>query len=425
MTPINYQLLDKMLQLNIGHSNKVCLTPEMQQGIKILSMSSEDVNEEIASVLHNNVLLQTNTFKTGSSMNDGMNSQMSGDYFEKIKDEKSLKEHLREQLNLTSCPIDIRVSGLILIECVGEDGYLNEDESGLSPEDSDVPIGILQSFEPSGVAGRNLKEVLMIQSKENGWKLETAILDEGLEYIATKDYERLSKNLSISTGLVEAAIARIKTLNPKPGLSYSKPEIMIAPDAYISISASTTEIGIYDSIKSVSIINEAKALIKADSGLRESYNEAKALINGISHRQNTLRLVLGAIAEAQRDFFLNDEYSLKPMTMAEIADRCGVHESTVSRVSGSKYIETRYGLMKLRDFFCSSIKLDDGEISSRSVKKMIKGIISEEIVTKPISDMGITTELNGAGILISRRTVAKYRIQMDIPNSTNRVIKFK
>ena len=121
-----------MLQLNIGHSNKVCLTPEMQQGIKILSMSSEDVNEEIASVLHNNVLLQTNTFKSGTSMNDGMNSQMSGDFFEKIKDEKSLKEHLREQLNLTSCSINTRVSILILIECVGEDGYLNEDESVLN-----------------------------------------------------------------------------------------------------------------------------------------------------------------------------------------------------------------------------------------------------------------------------------------------------
>lgn len=414
-----------MLQLNINQSNKVCLTPEMQQGIKILSMSSEDVNEEIKTILHNNVLLQTTIQNNGIPINDGVSTQVDGDFFEKIKDEKSLKAHLRDQLNLVTCSDSDKILALQLIECISEDGYLNESEAGLPTDKLKTPIEIIQSFEPSGVAGRNLREVLEIQSRENNWHIETQIIKEGLEYVAIKDYKTLSRRLKFPVSEIEQAIIRIKTLNPKPGLSYSGPDMIITPDAQIVERNGNIEIHLYDNIKSIYIIPNAKSIIKNNDGLRDSYNEAKALLNGINHRQNTLESVLNAIVDIQRDFFMNDEFSLKPMTMSEIADKCGVHESTVSRVSGSKYVQTRYGMMKLKDFFCSSIKLDTGEISSRSVKKMIKGIISEEIVTKPISDMGITNELNEAGVLISRRTVAKYRIQMEIPNSSERVIKFK
>lgn len=411
-----------MLQLNISQSNKVCLTPEMQQGIKILSMSSDEVNDEIDNVLYNNVLLQSSINKNHSTSHDDISTNKTSDFFDNIQHKTTLKENLREQLNLHSCSLSLKALCLVIIECINDDGYFIESEAEISEDEMRMPLKIIQSFEPSGVAGRNLGEVLLIQARDRNWMLEMDIINQGIELIAMEDFKTLSKTLKKSPAEIENAIGRIRMLNPKPGVSYAKPDLVMIPDACIIGNNGKIEIEVYDNIKSISIVKNAKSIVNNDS-IRESLLEAKSLINGINYRQNTLNLVLNSIAKYQKEFFLNDEYSLKPMTMSEIADRCGVHESTVSRVSASKYIQTRHGIMKLKDFFCSSIKLESGEISSRSVKKMIKDIISEEIVTKPISDMGITNELNDAGVLISRRTVAKYRIQMDIPNSSDRVIK--
>jgi RNA polymerase sigma-54 factor len=149
------------------------------------------------------------------------------------------------------------------------------------------------------------------------------------------------------------------------------------------------------------------------------------LINSIRHRNQTLELVLGSIVKKQRQYFLHGDISMAPLTMNEVAEDCGVHESTVSRISSSKVVQTPYGMLSIKEFFCSSINTDDGSISSRGVKKIIKSMISEEIITKPISDMYITNELNQHGINISRRTVAKYRSAMNIPSSSSRIIKLK
>ena len=409
--------------LSLNQSNNICLTPEMQHGIKILSMSANELNEEIDKCLDNNYLVReidsNKTFKDVS-----LENFEDGDFFEKIAYKKNIREHLREQIILSIDKSEAREFAIELVEHINEDGLLTDFELMQQNKLFNAGIKIIQSMEPSGVGGRNFVESIAIQASNNNWTLETDIILNHIDLVASMDIVTLSKKMQVSNEITEDALKKIKSLNPKPGSAFPAFEQIIPPDGYIHFNGKDIEIGSYDNIRKIDFISGIKNIVKDDPKLKLKQLEARSLMNGISHRNKTLILILNALTKLQSEFFLNDEVCLRPLTMSEIADYCNIHESTVSRVSNSKYVETKYGVLKIKDFFCSGVKVGDGEIASRSVKKMIKSLISEELPTKPISDMRITNTLNGSGIKISRRTVAKYRTSMEIPNSSERIINF-
>ena len=409
--------------LSLNQSNNICLTPEMQHGIKILSMSSSELNEEIDKCLDNNYLVReidsNKTFK-----NSSLENFEDSDFFDKIAYKKNIREHLREQIILSVDKSEVREFAIELVEYINDDGLLSDFNSVNNNKLFDSSLKVLQAMEPSGVGGRNFVESIALQASNNGWKTETEMILNHIDLIASMNIDSISKKVGVSRADAEKALKNIKSLNPKPGSAYPSFEQIIAPDGYIHFDGNEIEIGTFENVKKIDFISGIKNIVKDDPKLKIKQLEARSLINGISHRNKTLILILNALTKLQSEFFINDEVCLKPLTMSEIADYCNIHESTVSRVSNSKYVETKYGVLKIKDFFCSGVKVGDGEIASRSVKKMIKSLISEELAVKPISDMKITNTLNGSGIQISRRTVAKYRTSMDIPNSSERIINF-
>jgi RNA polymerase sigma-54 factor len=414
------------MYLNINISQKVCLTPEIQHAIKVLSMSTNELNEEIINEINDNILIESSDTNTMSGVGkNNIEVDSNSSILDTIEHKIDLREHLRRQVELLPINNNIKVLINELIEYIDEDGWLDDDvveiEQRLYPE----VLSALQSLDPSGIGGRGLEEVLLIQAKETGSKLMELLITTELESVAIMDYAGIAKRLKKDISEIKLCVNEIKKLNPKPGSSFIVAETPEVPDARIYTDGDEIYIELINNIFDIKIIDNSKAIVKQNKDLKDSLIKAKSLINSIRHRNQTLELVLGSIVKKQRQYFLHGDISMAPLTMNEVAEDCGVHESTVSRISSSKVVQTPYGMLSIKEFFCSSINTDDGSISSRGVKKIIKSMISEEIITKPISDMYITNELNQHGINISRRTVAKYRSAMNIPSSSSRIIKLK
>ena len=368
-------------------------------------------------------------------------------------DDKSLHEYLIEQTGLLNLDENRQIIAEYIIGNIDENGYLQRDLLSISndllfQQQMDVtPLQLedmlyeIQDFDPSGVGARDLQECLLLQlrRKKSSYEVElaTKIIEEYFDEFSKKHYDKIIQQMDISQDDLKDVIEEIVSLNPKPGntlggnmqtaMNNITPDFIV--DSYnnnITIQLNNSNIPNLQLNRNFSEMikgfNENKTSMSADDKqamlfMKQKADSAKWFIDAVKQRQNTLQRTMEAIVNIQYDFFLTeDESMLKPMILKDIAERTGFDISTISRVSNSKYVQTNTGIYPLKFFFSEAMQTTDGEdISSREVKMILKESIESENPSKPLTDDLLTKILNEKGYVIARRTVAKYREQLNIP----------
>lgn len=367
-----------------------------------------------------------------------------------IAETTSFHELLMEQFNAIADNERDELIGLQIIGTIDDDGYLRRPLDAIqndlafsqnidaSDEEMKACLQRIQSLDPAGIAATSLQECLLLQLKRKdhakpGVKLAEDIIAFYFDDFTKKHYEKLVKQLKITDVDLKEAITVITHLNPKPGESvsssrpqYITPDFVLvetegrlqvqlnarnAPDLRISRSYMETLKG-YDKNP-----NPSKELKQTVQFIKQKLDSARWFIDSIRQRQQTLLLTMNAILHYQYEYFLTgDERKLKPMILKDIAERVGLDISTISRVANSKYVQTDFGIISLKFFFSEGIQMEDGEeVSSREVKKILQDAIEGEDKRKPLPDEKLMEILKEKGYTIARRTVAKYREQLNIP----------
>lgn len=441
--------------LNLIQTQKLALTPELRQAIEILQYNSVELNEHIKNEMMENPLLETNEkieikdidinvfskkyFGSSSDYYETVDYEEKEDYINFIPQVDSLHDHLEAQLQFTLLDEKKRDIAMYLIETIDDNGYLKYDqkiiEERFDVDESEIEdiIETIQTFEPVGVGARTIKECLLIQllhmSLED--ELPLLIVEEHLEDLANNRLLNISKALDRTIVDIQIATDFIRRLEPKPGRVYStmKGNRYIKPDVTLMKIDGEYSIIINDyTAPKLRISKYYKDLInqeKIDDNVKEyvqkKIHSALYLIKSIEQRKSTIYRVVEAIVEYQGDFFEKGRMYLKTMTLKDISEKIEVHESTVSRAINGKYLQTASGLYELKFFFQSGVNSLYGEgISSETIKMSIKEMIDKEDPSKPLSDQHISNELNLLGIKISRRTIAKYRDDLNISGSSKR-----
>lgn len=446
--------------LNLTQEQKLVMTQEMQLSVKLLQMSGFELQEYVEKEIQENPVLDAKVLADNTEQNNKMDYKELMKYFEFdnyshhnyekkddddvspfsfISEKKSLKEYLKEQIRDLGVKDFIKSICLYIIENIDDRGYLEiKDEEITEDLKISMPltkhcIEIIHSLEPSGIGARDLKECLKIQIRKKGIEEEAIfeIIDNHLELLAENKYNHIAKILNIDVKKAQEYGDIIKTLHPKPSRGFFTGEEVkyITPDAYIKkIDNEYFIIMNDDMLPKLSINQIYKEIIRDENDkdavdyVKDKLNSAMFLIKSIQHRKSTIYTVLEKILETQRDYFdYGDEY-LKPMTLKEIAEELGVHESTISRAIRDKYIYTNKGTIRIKDLFTTAISSNTSgeDISVKIIKKSIKDLIDKEDKSKPLSDQVICDLINKEGMNISRRTVAKYREEMGIKSSKGR-----
>jgi RNA polymerase sigma-54 factor len=356
-----------------------------------------------------------------------------------VAKKESLVDHLLWQLMMTTpTPHEERIGSLI-IGNLNPDGYLDADidemakANGGSPKSFRRILNLIQTFDPIGVAARDLKECLLIQARYFGCDSEivTEIIENHLTHLENRNYRAIAKAMRIEMDAVTAAVNIIKGLEPRPGSQFTdEPDQFINPDIFLYKLEDDFVITLNDDgmprlrINAFyqNAVNSGKAITgSARDYLQEKIRSASWLIKSIQQRQKTIYRVMESILNFQRDFFDKGVAYLKPMILKDVAQDIGMHESTISRVTTNKYVYTPRGIFELKYFFNSSINQIEGEaLASASVQDKIRQIIESEDPQKPYSDQKISQMLNESNIDIARRTVAKYREMLRILPSNKR-----
>ncbi len=350
----------------------------------------------------------------------------------------TMAEHLLEQLRMLNLSEEDFRIGEYIIYNLRDDGYLDPEVTvesiaqifNRTPEEVERILKQIQTFDPVGIAARNLQECLEIQLKNlelNGKKdLALRIIQEAYHDFVNKRYEKVADTLNVSLEEIKEALEVINKLNPKPGeglwdsrQNYIIPDFIVEKvDDELVISLNEWNMpGLQISPHYRKLISQARKLDKdVRQFLRKKVESAKWFINALHQRRATMLKVMHAIVDLQRDFFEKGPEHIKPMIMKDVANRIGMDISTVSRVVNGKYVQTDYGVFELKYFFNEGMETADGEeISTLRIKEQLKEIIENEDPHKPLSDEKIAEILKQKGIPIARRTVAKYREQLGIP----------
>ncbi|RCH55177.1 RNA polymerase sigma-54 factor [Mucilaginibacter hurinus] len=365
--------------------------------------------------------------------------------------QSSFIENLQSQLDMLPLSDKDFQIGRQIIGSLDDDGYLRRPITSLTDdlafsqnvmaEDEEVEdmLKVIQGFDPAGVAARSLQECLLIQLRKkdaNDPVVKKAILvvEEYLDEFTRKHYDKLEKSLNMSSNELRAVVNEILKLNPKPGDSseVNTKQMQVIPDFHITNndgvliltlnSKNAPELKVSRSYQEMfqhydKASQKDKKLKEAVQFVKQKLDSAKWFIDAIKQRQQTLLKTMNAIMHYQYDFFLTgDDKSLKPMILKDIADKIGMDISTVSRVANSKYVQTEHGTFLLKSFFSEAIQTESGEeVSNKEVKKILEEHIGKEDKRHPLADEKLTEILKEAGYNIARRTVAKYREQMNIP----------
>ncbi len=366
--------------------------------------------------------------------------------------DRSLHDYLEEQLGLEELDEQKYLLGLFLIGSLDDDGYLRRpldslaDDLALSQnihttvEELAQVLKIIQRFDPPGIGAHDLRECLLLQLQREPDThplklLCTKIIQDHFEEFVKKHYDKLQRLLHVDEDTLRQAIQHIIHLNPKPGSAFTgsyEYQKIIVPDFHITNNDGELELTLNSmNVPELRISKQFREMLleyqrmpPGDKARREALlfikqkiNGAKWFIDAIKQRQQTLLLTMNAIMQHQNEFFLTgDESKLKPMILKDIAQKTGLDISTVSRVANSKYVQTEFGTYRLKYFFSESLTTDKGEeVSTREVKKILSDLIALEDKNKPLSDEKLTELLKQKGYNIARRTVAKYREQMEIP----------
>lgn len=344
-----------------------------------------------------------------------------------------LSEHLLSQLRIETDDPGLLDAGEFLIGSLDERGFLGialDDVAaavGVSLEKVEEALALLQTFDPSGVGARNLRETLLLQLKQGDLENTRAwqIVNDHFEDLVQNRYMDLARKLKTTPREIQAAAMVIGKMNPRPGILFSHDDPRyISPDLVVDRVDDQFIVCLNDQNVPRLRVSKAYEGILADKNgsssetrnyIRNKLTAANQLINTIERRRRTMVKVMNSIVENQREFFESGIRHLKPLTLQQVAEQIGMHESTVSRVTSGKYVQTPRGVFELKFFFSSSIRSDTGEdVSAKRVKDRVKELIAGEEKKKPLSDQRIVDILKREGFLIARRTIAKYREQMGI-----------
>lgn len=449
--------------LRLEQTQKLIMTPELKQAIQLLQFNSMELNEYIKDEIQDNPLLELESY----SQDQGEIKELSKDkdmdwkeYAEKFDDisykqerdknesqynyesfvsyHPTLKEYLEGQLNLIKLTEEEYLIGNYIIENIDENGYLpiklEEIATLLKVSEPKVKntLKIIQGLDPLGVGARSLKECLLIQiaDREDENIVAKKIIENYLDDLASNKIIKLSKELDVAVEDIQEACDFIKRLEPKPGRNFNNNfdnVKYIVPDATIKLVDGEFVIMVNDITgPRLNINNFYKNLLSSSQDkaatefLSERLNSAMWIIRSIEQRRQTIYNVVESILKFQIEFFKSGDKALIPLTLKEVAEDIKMHESTISRATNGKYVQTPRGLYELKYFFTTGLSGQSGDVSSTSVKLIIKDLIEKENPQKPYSDQKISNMLKEKGTNISRRTVAKYRDELDIPSSSLR-----
>jgi len=359
------------------------------------------------------------------------------------------QELLEQQLGLRDINETEYTIGVYLIGCMDEDGYIRRDlelivddlafnyNLNVSISEIENVLKIIHTFDPAGIGARSLQECLLIQLNRKSLKTREVtqaieVVKHHMEEFSKKHYEKILKRLGIDNDELKDIIEEIKHLNPRPGNNDSKENTSreVIPDFIVSVSDGKPELSIngrnlpdlkiskdyIEMLKEYSK-NKDKNAKEATGFIKNKIETAEWFIDALKQRYATLALCMNCILELQDDYFISgDESKLKPMILKDIATRVNLDLSTVSRVANSKYVQTPYGTFLLKTFFSESMSTDSGEeVSSREIKDILKNYVDNEDKQHPLTDDELCKKLTEKGYNIARRTVAKYREQLDIP----------
>jgi RNA polymerase sigma-54 factor len=479
-------------------SQHLALTPQLQQSIRLLQLSTVELNQEIEQALADNPLLERDddplalavrvkpdgsiagneapapspgaesdsgdTAARGDAGDDGADagSDSSLDWGARGEgrgeDDDSprewagttttLKDHLLAQVACTKASPRDRALVELLVDALDDDGYLHQSlddllaicpaEAEVEPDELKTALRLLQSFDPAGVGARDVGECLNLQLNamaRSAPALATvigharAIVSEHLPLLAARDFLKLRRALGCTDDELRAAHQLIRTLQPHPGVAFGDTRAdYVVPDVFVRKVKNRWTAVLNPDVMPRLRVNQAYAdILKRDRAPRGTegsdraqwttrVQEARWLIRNIQQRFDTILRVSQAIVDRQHNFFTHGEIAMRPLVLREIADTVGLHESTISRVTASKYMATPFGVLELKFFFGSHVATEaGGEASSTAIRALIKQLIGAEDTRNPLSDSKLAELLGEQGIVVARRTVAKYREAMKIP----------
>ncbi|MGO1580777.1 MAG: RNA polymerase factor sigma-54 [Peptoniphilaceae bacterium] len=435
-----------MLKLELNLSQKLNITNEMVTAIEIMELNSLELEDFIIKESEENILIEyDNKFdddkfikyiKDLKSLNKTYyynNDHEDLDISSYVPKKVFLREFLLNQLG--SMKIDKKKYKICkyIIENIDDSGYfrinISQAARDLGVEDEEVLscLKIIWTFEPGGVGARDLKECLLLQIEGNDEILQK-IIKYHLEDLSKNKLVKVAEEMKINRSELINYLEKIKRLNPKPASGYSTGEKnveYIRPEIFIKVENEEISIEIEDKTSNFHINNYYLKLLETDIDeetkkyIKSKLSRTFFIIEAIEKRRETIRKVVEEILRIQREFFIYDK-PLKALSLKDVASSLSISESTVSRVTKNKYLESKKGSYSLKSFFVSSINSEFGEISKDQVIERMKAIISEENKNKPLSDQKITDILREEGIDIKRRTVAKYRDDSDIPSASLR-----
>lgn len=470
--------------LTIEQTQKLVMTPELIQAIQILQFNTQELDSYVQEQLLTNPVLEQGTASAEESSDQqeggqdavespaeqgGTDSELDIDWKEYLKERQyddisyrqweykdpeekenayeqyttadvTLPEHLMFQFQFVTVKKGCRNVGRYIIESLDENGYMTLTVEEISramnvPEDKvEEVLSIIHTFDPAGVGARDLKECLMIQMEQKGLLNEAyqKVLSDHLEDLAANRLGAISKSMGITVKEVQEMADVIKSLEPKPGRQFASqtdtryivPDVLVerVDDEYlITVNDSSTPHLMVSSYYE-KLLNEAEKDSNLSKYLTDRLNSAMWLIKSIDQRKQTIYNVVEAVVKYQKEFFDKGSKYLKTLTLKQIAEEVGIHESTVSRSINGKYLQSPMGVFEIKYFFSGGVTgSQSGEgISSKSIKSFIKEIVDGEDPKSPYSDQDMVNLLKEKGIDISRRTVAKYRDEMQILSSSKR-----
>ncbi|MDD5228462.1 MAG: RNA polymerase factor sigma-54 [Methylococcales bacterium] len=490
--------MKQSLHLRMGH--QLSMTPQLQQAIKLLQMSTLDLQQEIQQALEANIMLELEDDEFGSfsldtplhdKKSDNLDlmqgsegsqtdipdelpidtswddiyepeheydsmpdyefgtiqevSSFDGEFESQRTSTLSLQAHLLAQLDLVSFSERDFAIAIAIIDSINTEGYLtatvddifhilNEQLSDLELDEVYAVLHRIQYFDPAGVAAIDLGDCLRLQLQQlpdnTPCKADALLLvTRHLDLLATHEQSKLVRKLAVTEEELDEIVMLIRTLDPKPGEQIqSTLSEYVVPDVYVRKINDRWAVDLNPEVSPKLRINETYAglIKKADSGkdntiMKEHLQEAKWFIKSLHSRNDTLLRVARCIVEKQTAFFEHGSIAMKSMVLRDVAEELELHESTISRVTTQKYMHTPNGIVEFKYFFSSHVSTDGGgECSSTAIRALIKELIGNENVTKPLSDSKIAEFLKAKGINVARRTVAKYREAMFISSSSQR-----
>ncbi len=468
-------------RLSLRQSQRVVMTPLLQQAIQLLQLSTLELQEVVQKELLENPLLeeepQDGEAPAGpnepevaaaplpepvpeNSRNDQQIDDLPFDLAARLFDDheerslvaqeereelrfeniarsaSSLADHLDEQLRFATEEAHVRRIGEEIIGNLDEDGYLRAEFGEIAgrceatPDEVEKVLLLVQSFDPPGVAARDVRECLLLQLRRDPLPdpLSIEIVELHFEDLSRRRYAEIARALKQPLDRIMEAVEQIMTLEPKPGRPFGANESRyIVPDvSVIKTGSEYTVVLNEDGIPRLRVNSLYRSLLRGSADEARQYVEQKLrsamwLIKSVEQRQRTLRRVTQSIVKFQREFLDKGLPYLRPLALRDVGEDISMHESTISRVTTNKYVETPQGLFELKFFFHSGIASGNGEmVSSVSVKKMIRALLGNEDQAKPLSDQEVAQILKGQGLTIARRTVAKYREELCILPSHQR-----